>query len=27
VSRGAAGLELDLGTLGTRALADIKRIQ
>jgi len=27
VSRGAAGLELDLGALGTRALADIKRIQ
>ena len=27
VSRGASGLELDLGALGTRALADIKRIQ
>jgi flagellar basal-body rod modification protein FlgD len=27
VSRGAAGLELDLGALGVRALADIKRIQ
>lgn len=27
VSRGASGLELDLGALGVRALADIKRIQ